>query len=304
LSPKNAGKMLARVADFAFADALCALPARDERGNKGTFGTLTAVCGSVPYRGAAVLAVSAALRCGVGIVRLAAPECVVAACAAQVCECIFLPLPDCPDGLPLPGQALEAMERAAAGSTALLLGCGLGNSARTRSIVEWAAEHTEGIPVLLDADALNCMQGDIKPLEKLGARATITPHVGEFSRLTGLGIGEIKENPAGSASEFASRLGCTVVLKDFVTHIASPDGEVLRCGAPNSGLAKGGSGDVLAGITASLLAQGVPPKLAAAAGCALHAEAARRASERLTRRAMLPSDIIAELPGVFAAEVM
>lgn len=246
-----------------------------------------------------MLAVSAALRCGVGIVRLAAPECVISACAAQVPECTYLPLPDCPDDQPLPDDALELIKTAAKRSTAVLVGCGLGDCVRTRSIIE-AIATTEEIPVLLDADALNCMRDDLSPLIKLGKRAVITPHVGEFSRLTGKKIAEIKADYSKCAGEFSRKYGCTVVLKDYVTHIATPDGTVLmNTSEPNSGLAKGGSGDVLAGMIASFLAQGSEPKIAAEAGCALHAEAASRCAGRLTKRAMLPSDIISELPGVF-----
>lgn len=287
--------------DESLALLLRFLPERDEHGNKGTFGTLLAICGSVPYRGAAVLAVSAALRCGVGIVRLAAPECVISACAAQVPECTYLPLPDCPDYQPLPEESLEQLKEAVKRSTAVLVGCGLGDCVRTRSIVD-AVASTENVPVLLDADALNCMRGDYSPLEMLGDRAVITPHVGEFSRLTGKPISEIKGNYTKLASEFSRQYGCTVVLKDYVTHIATPDGTVLQNTAePNSGLAKGGSGDVLAGIISAFLAQGAMPKIAAAVGCAFHSEAGKRCAEKLSKYAMLPSDVIKELPEVFAA---
>ncbi|HPT86176.1 MAG TPA: NAD(P)H-hydrate dehydratase [Bacillota bacterium] len=288
-----------KIKDFTFADATRALPVRDECGNKGAFGTLLAVCGSAEFRGAAVLAVMAALRCGTGIVRLAAPERVISACAAQVCECTFLPLPEAAGFSHLPADAIDAILAAAGRSSAVLAGCGLGNCARTRSIIEAVAGAETRLPVLLDADALNSLEGDISPLVRLGERAVITPHVGEFSRLTGIPISDIKEKPAKIAAEFAKSASCVVVLKDFITHVASPGGEALRCGSPNSGLAKGGSGDVLAGIIASLLAQGLPPMLAAAAGCAIHSEAGARAAKRLSKRAMLPSDIISELPGIF-----
>jgi yjeF C-terminal region, hydroxyethylthiazole kinase-related len=287
-----------QIVNFSFADAITALPVRDERGNKGTFGTLTAICGCAFYRGAARLAISSALRCGVGIVRLAAPECVVAACAATLNECVYLPLPEVA-GKALPDSSLADIVAAANRSAALLAGCGLGDTDTARSIVKSVAENVV-CPVLLDADALNCLHGNLSSLVNLRGRLVITPHIGEFSRLSGLSIPELKTHPAEYAKAFADEYGCVVVLKDYITHIVSSDHpEAIRCGEPNSGLAKGGSGDVLAGMIASFMAQGTEPVKAAEIGCALHAEAATRCCIRLSARAMLPSDLLDELPYLF-----
>ncbi len=265
--------------------------------NKGDRGFLTIIAGSRFYRGAASLAVRAALRCGVGIVRLASIEPVIESVAAMVEECIYLPLGENNLGaisaLNFPFDNIN--------SSAILIGSGMTKGKDTEDIVK-ALLKTHCCPIILDADALNSITEDLDVLSSSACDITITPHIGEMSRLTKLSVSEIKGRREEVALDFAKRYKITVVLKDSETVVASRDGDVFRYNHPNSGLAKGGSGDVLSGIIASLLAQGGDSFSTACRGVSIHGEAGRIASVRYSKDAMLPSDIIACLSDVFLLE--
>lgn len=157
--------------------------------------------------------------------------------------------------------------------------------------------------LILDADALNALSRDPGQarewIRAAGTPVILTPHIGEFSRLSGLRTEAIKEAPAEVAARFAADWGCVLVLKDAVTHVASPDGRIYRNTTGNPGLSRGGSGDVLAGIIASLAAQGLAPIDAAVCGVWLHGAAADDCAARLSMAGMLPSDLASGLCNVF-----
>ena len=156
-------------------------------------------------------------------------------------------------------------------------------------------ERTEK-PVVLDADGINALEGHINTLDARRDRVTIlTPHDGEFARVGG----ELSAGRTEAARRFALRHGCTLVLKGHRTVTATQAGTVLVNTNGSSGLAKGGSGDVLTGIIGSLLAQGAAPVRAAAGGVWIHGRAGDLAAERLTAYCMTPDDVIAALPAVF-----
>lgn len=271
------------------------IPPRDPDGNKGTFGTLTIIAGSEMYRGAAVLPVSAALRCGVGLVRLASTEKVIAAAAAQISECIYLPLPE--NGVSsISHGARELLSGVVGKSSAVLVGSGMISCEDTAFIVRYLLENAP-CGLVIDADGLNSISAYPDVLRKAKSKPIITPHIGEMSRLTGKGIDDIKSNRLETAVEFSNKYSCITVLKDCVTVIASPDDVPFICDRKNSGLAKGGSGDVLAGIIAALSAQ-MPPYDAAVAGVILHSLAAREAAEQKSEYSMLPTDIINCIPSI------
>lgn len=280
------------------------MPRRPRSGHKGTFGSLLLLAGSTCYRGAAVLAAEAALRAGAGLVRLASTEEVCAAATTRLPGCILRPLPGnaaggiAQDGLPL---ALEG------GQTAMLAGSGITTS-QDSAVLVYALLKAAPCPMVLDADAITLIAGHVDGVEDDALReeglnllrnATvpriITPHVGEMARLTGMETTEVAAAQAEVAARFATQTGCTVVLKSHQSVVASPAGGVfvLDMGG-NPGLSRGGSGDVLAGIIASLLAQGFPPEVAGAAGVWLHAEAGRKAAA-LDGEAGLS---VASLPGL------
>lgn len=270
---------------------------RDPMANKGTYGTLTVVAGSRYYRGAAGLAVSAALRSGVGIVRLASCEEVIAATAAKVSEAIFLTLLATEKG-GIDAEDFMKHLPAIAKSRAVLVGCGMTDSPDTGAVVRSLLYHGE-YPLILDADGLNVLKTCPALLREAKIFPVITPHVGEMARLTGQSISEVLSDRRQTAQNFAREYRCVTVLKDAVTTVAAPDGRCFVSDAPNSGLAKGGSGDVLAGITASLVCQGYDGFTAATCAVTLHSLAASYAAETYTEEAMLPSDLVTMLPRVF-----
>lgn len=266
--------------------------------NKGTNGTLTVIAGSAYYRGAAFLAVSAAARCGAGIVRLASTEKVVAACAAKLSECTFLPIEENAAGS-ISAVHFSDKLSGIVSSKAVLVGCGMTDCFDTGEIVSRVIREGKG-SLVIDADGLNAIKTGPQILTEAQSFPIITPHVGEMARLSGLAVSEIKKERLKIASDFSKKYRSVVVLKDYVTTVCSPDGGSFVCNNPNPGLAKGGSGDVLAGMIASFAAQGYGQFDAAVCGVVLHSLAAALAAEKMTEYAMLPSDIIRFIPNVFA----
>ena len=178
----------------------------------------------------------------------------------------------------------------------LALGPGLGRAPQAERLVLELLERTEQ-PVVLDADGINALAGHIDVLDRRKDRVTIlTPHDGEFARIGGdLSAGD----RVRAARDFAVAHGCVLVLKGHRTVTATPSGNVLVNTTGNSGLARGGSGDVLTGIIAAMLAQGCTAARAAALGVWLHGRAGDLAAERLTEYAMTPEEVIGALPGAF-----
>ncbi len=272
-------------------------PRRAEDSHKGTYGTLLAFCGSAGMMGAALMAAESALRCGVGLLSLALPRSLYPIAAARLCEPVFCLLDENGDGgLSLSNRAV--LREQAAGASALLIGCGLGSRTETEELVLDLLRTAER-PMVLDADGINLAARHISVLKTVRAPLIITPHPGEMARLTGLSTAEVQADRENVARRFAGAYGVTVVLKGHRTVVASPDGTVLTNPNGNPGMATGGSGDVLAGMIASFLAQGMPARNAAICGVYLHGMAGDRAAERLSQHALLPRDLIDELGGLF-----
>lgn len=269
------------------------LPERNKKSHKGSFGTLLSVCGSAYYRGAALLSCEAALRCGLGILRLASTEKVCAAVSASLPEVTFLPQNEDENGAICNFDVEETLQKFPS-ITALLCGCGLTNTQNTACIV-CDIIRKSSVPLILDADALNCIAGNPQILKEAKFPPVITPHWGEFSRLCGISVKEIESNTEALAGSFAKKYNCILVLKSYFTLIATPDGEVVVSNRGNPGLARGGSGDILAGIVASFVAQGLCPADAAMLGVTLHASSADRCADRLGMTGMLPHDIIFDM---------
>ena len=184
------------------------------------------------------------------------------------------------------------------------MGPGMGNTPDTRALVRALAAGA-ACTVVLDADALNAAAamlaaGEPLPRPAAGFELILTPHPGEMARLTGLAPAEIAADRPGVAARYAEMWGCTVVLKGHRTLIAAPDGRLWQNTTGNAGLARGGSGDVLAGMTAGLAACGLPAPEAAACAVWLHGAAADRCARRLGQYGMLPHDLLADLGAIFA----
>ncbi len=277
-----------RIQELTHADVLSLLPDRDPWGHKGSFGKILLLCGSRGYTGAAYLAAMGALRTGAGLVFLGVPESIYAIEAVKLHEPVVFPLPE--DGGMLSEKALPEIEKRLPQMDAVLIGCGLGQSPGTRAVVQAVLEQAR-CPVVLDADGINVLGQHKDILRGRQAPTILTPHQGEFLRFGGT----LGEDRMESAARYARDWNCILVLKGHRTCIT--DGAAhYRNTTGNPGMAVGGSGDVLAGMTVSLLGQGMAPIQAAACAAYLHGAAGDLCAERLGQYAMLPTDLLDTLP--------
>lgn len=270
---------------------------RPDDANKGTLGSLLCICGCFGMAGAAIMAGKAALRCGLGLLKTALPKSIYPIAAGAIFESVFFPLEETPDGK-ICKSNIDFLLCEAEKSSAVLIGCGLSVCDDTKTLVNSFIENYTK-PLVLDADALNCVAENPDILKKAKAPIIITPHPGEMARLVRSTPKEVNQNRAEIAADFAKRYGVVTVLKGAGTIIASPDGRVMINRTGNSGMATGGSGDALAGMTGSLSAQGAKPFDAAAAAVYLHGLAGDIAAEKLGRISMLPTDLINEIPQAY-----
>ena len=254
--------------------------------HKGDAGRLLLVAGSSGMTGAAVMAAQAALRSGCGLLTTHLPAACTDAYHAQVMEAMS-------DADPHPNHNSRLTRDIAA--DALLLGCGLGTHVDTAALLHDLAERYHDRPMVWDADALNLLAADPALQAKLPPASVLTPHPGEFARLAGRPLAHDRERIT-AARELAARLHAVVVLKGKYSIISAPNGDTLINPTGNAGLAKGGSGDVLAGIIAALLVQGYPPFTAAALGTWLHGLAADIALTHSHLTSLTASDLIAAIP--------
>lgn len=264
------------------------LPRRDPEGHKGTFGKVLCVCGSVGYTGAPIFAGRGAVRTGSGLVFLAVPESVWPVAAVKSDEAMPFPMPEAEGRLSL--LAEEPIRRRAESCDAVLIGCGLGRGWQTDALVRNLL--TIEKPLVLDADGLNALSGREELLQKRAAPTILTPHEGEFLRLGG-GLSAGRE---AAAAAFSEKYGVYLVLKGHRTVVAAPDGRLAVNGTGNSGMAKGGSGDVLAGMILSLLGQGCGAFEACCAGVWLHGRAGDLTAADKGERGMTPTDLLEQIP--------
>lgn len=270
---------------------------RPDDANKGTLGSLLCICGCYGMAGAAIMAGKAALRCGLGLLKTALPKSIYPIAAGAIFESVFFPLEETSDGK-ISKSNIDFLLCEAKKSSAVLIGCGLSVCDDTAELVNSFIENCTK-PLVLDADALNCVAKNPDILKKAKVPIIITPHPGEMARLVKLTPKAVNENRAEISADFAKEYGVVTVLKGSGTIIASPEGRVMINRTGNSGMATGGSGDVLAGMTGSLLAQGAKPFDAAAAAVYLHGLSGDIAAEKLGKISMLPTDLIDEIPQAF-----
>lgn len=275
------------------------LPKRDPNSHKGTFGRLLNISGCSRYTGAPVLSSLGALRSGVGYVILASTREVCFAAAARLTEAVMSPLPaDESGGILYEAGENHPLMRQLDGANAVLIGCGLGDGSSVSLLMENVIRRAK-CPVIIDADGINAVSRNIHVLKEASCPVILTPHLGEMARLTGISVDRLREDSFSIAVSFAAEHGVTLVLKGPKTLTVSPDGQIYVNTTGNPGLAKAGSGDVLAGMIGAFAAQGVPPLQAAACGVFLHGLAADRTAARLSQYAMLPSDLLLDLSKIF-----
>jgi NAD(P)H-hydrate epimerase len=282
------------------------LPDRPPTGHKGTFGHVLAVAGSLDWTGAALLCGSAALRAGSGLVTLAVPASLQPVVAGRVPELMTMALPEREPFEVDPLRAADAVARHP--HAAMVLGPGLHPGPATAELVlrilegsgEPAVEGTGGAdripaPAVIDATALSALAEVEEWWERRVRLCVLTPHPGEFARLDGSPVGPSDEDRRERARAAAVHWGVVVVLKGAHTVVAAPDGRVAHASFANPALGTGGTGDVLAGIIASLLGQGVPTWEAACLGVHLHGTAGERIRERIGDAGLIASDLLLEV---------
>ena len=267
-------------------DARAMLPSRPFDANKGTFGHVLVVAGSEGMAGAACLCANAALHAGAGLVSCACARPVLAVLQANA-PCATARVVS--EGKAIGEEAAPLLEQLLHGKRALAIGPGLGQSERTFAAI--APLMQSDIPKVIDADALNLLAQNGGGV---GRNSVLTPHPGEMARLCGVTVGEILEAPVEYAQQLASDLGACVLLKGATTVIAMGEDVALDVSGCD-GMATGGSGDVLTGVIAGLLAQGMPPMDAARVGALYHGLAGEAAQAALGARAVTAADLLAHL---------
>jgi len=272
------------------------IPVRKKEANKGSFGRVLIISGSTGMTGAGCLTAMAALRSGAGLVYIGVPSSLWHIYASSVTEAITLPLDD--DGSGRLSQSLiDRIDTVIEKKDVIAIGPGLSVNNAIIEIVGSVIKKAQ-VPLVIDADALNAISADVSILKHLRVPAVITPHPGEMSRLTGIDIADIQNNRLEVAGEFAARWNVVTVLKGAGTVVAKPDGALFLNTTGNPGMATAGSGDVLAGIIAGLIGQGMKPEDAAVAGVYLHGYAGDVARSKKGECGMIAGDIIGELPGI------
>ncbi|MFA6448149.1 MAG: NAD(P)H-hydrate dehydratase [bacterium] len=274
---------------------------RPAAAHKGDCGRLLIVGGSRGMAGAPSLSGMSALRTGAGLVYVAAPKGILGVIGKKLVEAVALPMDEDARGL-LSRACLGDLLKAVKKVDAIAIGPGIGVSDETAEVVYRLIGESK-VPMLIDADALNCVALDPDVLKTAKAPIALTPHPGEMARLAKLTIGEVQASRLDTAREFARKYGATVVLKGANTVVAAPGGVAFVNATGNPGMATAGSGDVLSGIGGALLAEGIEPFAAAACAAYLHGAAGDKAAEKIGRRSIMASDIARCIPDALA-EVM
>ncbi|MDD3363982.1 MAG: NAD(P)H-hydrate dehydratase, partial [Syntrophomonas sp.] len=262
--------------------------------HKGTYGHALVIGGSTGMTGAVIMTSYGALRTGAGLVTAALPESLVPILEASVMEVMSRPLPESSEAT-ISLEALPVLENLLGTVSVCAIGPGMSRYGEANTILRSVLEKS-GVPILIDADGLNALEGDTAILKDRQVPIVITPHPGEMAVLTGLAVEEIQQNRLEIARNYAADWGITVVLKGNMTVIASPSGEVFINMNGNPGMATAGSGDVLSGIILGLMAQGLRPQSAAVAGVYIHGSAGDRAAEISGQRGLVAGDLLNHLP--------
>jgi NAD(P)H-hydrate epimerase len=272
-----------------------AIPDRKPTAHKGDCGKLFILAGSVGLTGAATLAANAAIRSGAGLVTVGVPRSLNDILEVKLTEAMTKPLPELKQRRCLPIRAYGAILENIALADAVCLGPGVGRHFETMELFRRIIARLEK-PAILDADGLFAFSGKPELLKECRADLVLTPHEGEFSRLSDLPVEEITANRIATATKFASEIKKVVLLKGAPTIIAGPDGSVYVSPTGNPGMATGGSGDVLTGVIGSLLALGMQGFEAAICGAYLHGLAGDLAKKSVGTFGMTAGDIVSHLP--------
>ncbi|HRU97571.1 MAG TPA: NAD(P)H-hydrate dehydratase [Ruminococcus sp.] len=272
-------------------------PKRERDAHKGTFGSVLVIAGSSSMRGAAAFAALGALRGGAGMVRVASVEKCIDTVSVLAPEATYITLDEDDYGFMLFDSSKDALLDAMEKSDTIVIGCGMGVTNDTAEIVRFVLANAK-VPVIVDADGINCIARDINILLNRKSEVIITPHPGEMARLLNCDAAAINDNRIMTAEKYAEKFGITVVLKGAGTLVADSH-KTAANHTGNAGMSRGGSGDILAGIIGATAAQKYAPFDACCAGVYIHGLAGDAAADKYGQEAMLPRDIISCLPDAY-----
>jgi NAD(P)H-hydrate epimerase len=273
------------------------IPSRREDSHKGDYGRVLVLAGSKGMTGAAYLSSQGALYSGSGLVTNGIPESLNLVMETKLTEVMTLPLEET-DSQSLSPKAKPKILDFAKKCDVVAIGPGLGSDSSTKMLVAELLDEIEQ-PVVLDADGINALEGDMEALRKRGSRTVITPHPGELARLMGKDVEEIQSNRTDMARSVAEVTGAVVVLKGHKTVVANPEGKIYVNETGNSGMASGGTGDVLTGMIASFIGQGIDDYSSAVCAVYIHGMAGDIAAEEIGQFSMTASDVLDFLPEAF-----
>lgn len=270
------------------------IPFRKLDSHKGEFGHVLVLAGSCGLTGAAYLTSQASLLSGSGLVTLGIPESLNPIMEVKLTEIMTIPLAET-EQLTLSSKALTQIKKILDKIDALAVGPGLSQNYQTQKLVRGLLVSITK-PLVLDADGINALTGKLEILNTLKVKLVITPHPGEMARLLNLKVEEIQKNRTGIAGDFAKRFNIVVVLKGYRTVVAGPDGKVYINKTGNPGMASAGCGDVLTGIIAAFLGQGLDCFKSARLGVYLHGLAGDYAAKEKGQISLIATDILDKLP--------
>ena len=286
------------ISTIDYEDVRRRFPKRERNTHKGTFGKLLCVCGSRGMAGSATFAGKAAVMSGVGMVEMAVPAEIYPIVAGNLVDPVYFLLKSAKNGT-VSEESIPVILEKIKTASAVMIGCGMGKGPDVTAVVEAVIRHSD-VPIVIDADGLNAIKDDLGVLGEARAPIVMTPHPGEMARLVGKTNTEVQSQRLEVASSFAMTFGVYMVLKGANTVCATPDGRIMINLTGNPGMSKSGSGDVLAGLLGSLLAQGMEPEDAAACAVHIHGKAGDRAADSYSQHSMTASDIIMEFSVIFS----
>lgn len=281
------------------------MPPRPPSSHKGSYGRVLVVAGSTGMTGAAALASEAALRAGAGLVTLATPKHLNPILESLLPEVMTLPLPETDAGSLSVSATSTILEFAVKTKSILAIGPGLSQHPETVSLVhQLIRENREqglDLRMVIDADGLNALAQVRETISFLNSETVLTPHPGEMARLTNTSVPVLEKDRISTAQQFASQYGVTLVFKGVPTVTGDPNGNLWVNSTGNPGMATGGMGDVLTGIIAGLMAQGISSENAAALGVYLHGLAGDIVAERSGMPGLIASDVLKAVPGAISS---
>lgn len=268
---------------------------RDVDSHKGTFGTVLVIGGSYEMPNAVYFASQAAVNSGAGLVKVAFPSVAYNAIAPKTFEQVLVPLESNKKGR-ISQNAVKRIETEMKKCSCVLIGCGMGNDEDTKAVTEFVIKNSQ-VPVILDADGINSLKDNIDILDETKTTVILTPHPKEMSRIAGVSVEEIQENRGAVVKSFTKAHKSVLVLKGASTLVGSSEyDDIYVNNTGNPGMATGGSGDVLGGIIASFVAQGIDPFTSAVAGVNIHGATGDKVSEEYSMMGNTPSLMLNELP--------